>query len=90
MRPHRQRRHDGKVAVAKSTQRRCSDGFEFHCDNGEPLRVTFTLGCCDHEATSWEGTQFQEAFTKRRHCKRASVSKNSIQRVNKPSLMVII
>lgn len=48
-----QRRHDGKVAVAKSNQRWCSDGFEFCCDNGEPLRVTFALNCCDREAMSW-------------------------------------
>ncbi len=54
--PHPQRRHDGKVAVAKSNQRWCSDGFEFRCDNGEPLRVTFALDCCDREAMSWVAT----------------------------------
>ncbi|MGF6267102.1 transposase InsO family protein [Paraburkholderia youngii] len=54
--PRPQRRHDGKVAVAKSTQRWCSDGFEFRCDNGEPLRVTFALDCCDREAMSWAAT----------------------------------
>jgi putative transposase len=43
--PRLQRRHDGKVAVAKSNQRWCSDGFEFRCDNREPLRVTFALDC---------------------------------------------
>lgn len=51
-----QRRHDGKVAVARSNQRWCSDGFEFRCDNGEPLRVTFALDCCDREAISWAAT----------------------------------
>ena len=51
-----QRRHEGKVAVAKSNQRWCSDGFEFRCDNGEPLRVTFALDCCDREAISWAAT----------------------------------
>ncbi|WP_086004916.1 IS3 family transposase [Ralstonia solanacearum] len=51
-----QRRHDGKVAVSKSNQRWCSDGFEFRCDNGEPLRVTFALDCCDREAMSWVAT----------------------------------
>ncbi|HDR9044058.1 TPA: DDE-type integrase/transposase/recombinase [Burkholderia vietnamiensis] len=51
-----QRRHDGKVAVARSNQRWCSDGFEFRCDNGEPLRVTFALDCCDREAMSWAAT----------------------------------
>jgi putative transposase len=51
--PRPQRRHDSKVAVAKSNQRWCSDGLEFRFDNGEPLRVTFALGCCDREAISW-------------------------------------
>lgn len=31
----------------------CSDGFEFDCDNGEKLRVTFALDCCDREAIDW-------------------------------------
>jgi putative transposase len=31
-------------------------GFEFRCDNGEPLRVTFALDCCDREAMSWAAT----------------------------------
>lgn len=56
LRPSIQRRHDGKVAVPKSNQRWCSDGFEFRCDNGEPLRVTFALDCCDREAMSWAAT----------------------------------
>ena len=56
MPPRPQRRHEGKVAVAKSNQRWCSDGFEFRCDNGEPLRVTFALDCCDREAMSWAAT----------------------------------
>jgi transposase InsO family protein len=51
-----QRRHDGTVAVASSNKRWCSDGFEFRCDNGEPLRVTFALDCCDREAMSWAAT----------------------------------
>ena len=34
--PRPQRRHDGKVAVARSNQRWCSDGFEFRCDNCDP------------------------------------------------------
>lgn len=48
--------HDGKVAVARNNQRWCSDGLEFRCDNGEPLRVTFALDCRDREATSWAAT----------------------------------
>lgn len=50
------RRHQGRVAVPASDQRWCSDGFEFRCDNGEPIRATFALDCCDREAMSWEAT----------------------------------
>ncbi|MGC8210099.1 IS3 family transposase [Ralstonia pseudosolanacearum] len=50
------RRHDGRVAVDRSNQRWCSDGFEFRCDDGTPLRVTFALDCCDREAISWVAT----------------------------------
>ncbi len=39
-----------KVAVGESKRRWCSDGFECNCDNGEKLRVTFALDCCDREA----------------------------------------
>ncbi|XHO74547.1 IS3 family transposase IS1417 [Burkholderia gladioli] len=42
--------------MGRSNQRWCSDGFEFRCDNGEPLRVTFALDCCDREAMSWAAT----------------------------------
>lgn len=47
------RRHDGRVAVETSNTRWCSDGFEFRCDDGERLRITFALDCCDREAISW-------------------------------------
>ena len=50
------RRHDGRVAVERSNSRWCSDGFEFRCDDGTPLRVTFALDCCDREAISWAAT----------------------------------
>ncbi|EOK0684903.1 IS3 family transposase [Escherichia coli] len=50
------RAHTGKVAVKESNQRWCSDGFEFCCDNGERLRVTFALDCCDREALHWAVT----------------------------------
>ena len=51
--PPSKRAHTGKVVVGESNQRWCSDGFEFSCDNGEKLRVTFTLDCCDREALHW-------------------------------------
>ncbi|HFD2637204.1 IS3 family transposase [Klebsiella pneumoniae] len=47
------REHKGKIAVVESDMRWCSDGFEFNCDNGEKLRVTFALDCCDREAIDW-------------------------------------
>lgn len=47
------RAHTGKVAVNESNQRWCSDGFEFRCDNGEKLRITFALDCCDREPLHW-------------------------------------
>ena len=47
------RAHNGKVAVALSDKRWCSDGFEFNCDNGDKLRVMFALDCCDREALDW-------------------------------------
>nr|ALD82334.1 transposase [Raoultella ornithinolytica] len=48
-----QREHNGKIAVAESNQRWCSDGFEFGCDDGGKLRVTFALDCCDRETIDW-------------------------------------
>ncbi|WP_205249193.1 IS3-like element IS2 family transposase [Escherichia coli] len=54
--PPSKRAHTGRVAVKESNQRWCSDGFEFCCDNGERLRVTFALDCCDREALHWAVT----------------------------------
>ncbi|MGQ3665312.1 IS3 family transposase [Citrobacter braakii] len=47
------REHKGKIVVPESDMRWCSDGFEFGCDNGEKLRITFALDCCDREAIDW-------------------------------------
>lgn len=54
--PPSKRAHTGRVTVKESNQRWCSDGFEFRCDNGEKLRVTFALDCCDREALHWAVT----------------------------------
>jgi putative transposase len=51
-----ERRHDGRVAVDHPDTRWCSDGFEIDCDNGERVRIAFTLDCCDREAISWVAT----------------------------------
>jgi putative transposase len=50
------RRHDGRVVVDRPDTRWCSDGFEIGCDNGETVRIAFTLDCCDREAISWVAT----------------------------------
>ena len=39
-------RSAGKGAVPNSNQRWCSDGFEFRCEKGEPLRATLPWDCC--------------------------------------------
>jgi putative transposase len=51
-----ERRHDGRVAVDRPDPRWCSDGFEIGCENGERVRIAFTLDCCDREAISWVAT----------------------------------
>jgi len=51
--PGVQRRHEGRIAVSTSHTRWCSDGFEFRCDDGAKLSVTFALDCCDREAIGW-------------------------------------
>ncbi|WP_421666936.1 IS3 family transposase [Pseudomonas putida] len=47
------RRHEGRIAVQASDTRWCSDGFEFRCEDGAKLSVTFALDCCDREAIGW-------------------------------------
>jgi putative transposase len=51
-----ERRHDGRVAVDRPDTRWCSDAFEIGCDNGERIRIAFTLDCCDREAITWVAT----------------------------------
>lgn len=51
--PQRKRAHKGRVSVTESNRRWCSDGFEFRCDKGEKLRVTFAQDCCDREIIDW-------------------------------------
>jgi transposase InsO family protein len=48
--------HEGVVAVERSDQRYCSDGFEIRCDNGERVRVAFSLDCCDRQAIAFAAT----------------------------------
>ena len=48
--------HEGTVAVEHSDQRYCSDGLEITCDNGERVRVTFSLDCCDRQAIAFAAT----------------------------------
>jgi putative transposase len=51
-----ERRHEGRVAVARSDTRWSSDTVEIGCDNGERVRIAFTLDCCDREAIAWVAT----------------------------------
>ena len=51
-----ERRHDGRVSVDERNRRWCSDGFEIGCDNGEKVRVAFSLDCCDREVMSFLAT----------------------------------
>jgi len=51
--PGMARRHEGRIAVATSDTRWCSDGFEFRCEDGAKLSGTFALDCCDREAIGW-------------------------------------
>jgi transposase InsO family protein len=39
-----------------SIARWCLDRFETGYDNGERVRIAFTLDCCDREAISWVAT----------------------------------
>ncbi len=52
-RPVSSRVHEGKVAVAQSDTRWCSDGFEIRCDNGQIVSGAFTKDCCDREIIAW-------------------------------------
>ena len=58
--PSSKRAHTGRVAVKESNQRWCTDGGEFRCDNGEKLRVTFALDCCDREALGGHYGRFRQ------------------------------
>ena len=46
----------GVLPLIVRIRRWCSDGFEIGCDNGERVRIAFTLDCCDREAISWVAT----------------------------------
>ena len=47
------RRHEGRVAVARSDLRWCSDGLEIKCDSGQTVTATFAKDCCDREVMAW-------------------------------------
>ena len=48
--------HEGTVAVPRSDQRYCSDGFEIRCDNGERVRVILSMDCCDRQVIAFGAT----------------------------------
>jgi transposase InsO family protein len=47
------RKHEGRVAVARSDLRWCSDGLEIKCDSGQTVTATFAKDCCDREVIAW-------------------------------------
>ena len=49
--------HDGKMAVAQSDGRWCSDGLEIQCDSGQTVAATFTKDCCDREVLAWRARE---------------------------------
>ena len=46
------RKHEGAVAVKESYTRWCSEGLELSCENGERVKLAFTLDCSDREIMS--------------------------------------
>jgi hypothetical protein len=36
----------------RTSARRCSNDFQFHCDDVSPLRITLALDCYDRESMS--------------------------------------
>lgn len=48
--------HEGTVMTEQSNQRWCSDIFEIRCDNGERVRIGFSMDCCDREVISYVAT----------------------------------
>jgi len=47
------RTHEGRVSVAQSDMRWCSDGLEIKCDSGQTVTATFMKDCCDREVIAW-------------------------------------
>lgn len=45
--------HNGVIMTSESNQRWCSDIFEIPCWNGEVVRVSFAMDCCDREVMSY-------------------------------------
>lgn len=37
----------------RTNARRCSNDFQFHCDDVSPLRMTLALDCYDRQSMSW-------------------------------------
>jgi putative transposase len=48
--------HEGTVMTEQSNQRWCSDIFEVRCDNGQRVRISFSMDCCDREIMSYVAT----------------------------------
>jgi hypothetical protein len=69
-----ERRHAGRVAVERSDTRWCSDGFEIGCDNGEKVRIAFTLDCCGSAMSLSEPRRCHTASSNWRRLMRNQIS----------------
>ena len=54
------RPHTGKIAVEQPNTRWASDITSIKCRNGQKLRFTYVLDCCDRSIIAWKaGTHMQ-------------------------------
>ncbi len=54
------RPHTGKIAVEQPNTRWASDITSIKCWNGQKLRFTYVLDCCDRSIIAWKaGTHMQ-------------------------------
>ncbi|ANQ51902.1 hypothetical protein MY04_4567 [Flammeovirga sp. MY04] len=52
------RPHTGKISVEKSNKRWASDITSIKCWNGQKIRFSFILDCCDRTIISWYASKY--------------------------------
>ena len=55
------RLHTGKIAVGRPNTRWASDITSIKCWNGEKLRLTYILDCCDRSIIAWKAGAHMQA-----------------------------